>query len=302
MAVPVATAIRRSQSEGVPSVTWAVEQRCRAVIDDERLVDGRVEFPRDEWKRRRWSPATWRAQLAWYGRLRKAGYDYGIDLQGHSKTALCLRIAKPRHRLAARATDGFAARLNPIAAGNEADQHVVERNLEVLRQLSGIEAEPAFIMPAYRDLRARFRGAVPLATINVAAGAPDKCYPLERWVAVAAALRSLGYRTAFVGGPGDPVPDDPDSEILVGKLKLEETIAAVAESSIHLAGDTGTGHIAAAYGVPVVSVFGPTDPARYRPYATAGRGIVLRSGRSTEEVPSEQVIEAAARLQETLRA
>ncbi|MBC8063619.1 MAG: hypothetical protein H7Y17_02220, partial [Chlorobia bacterium] len=41
-------------------------------------------------------------------------------------------------------------------------------------------------------------------------------------------------------------------------------MSAVAHSTIHLAADTGTGHMAAAFGVPFVSVFGPTDPKLFR--------------------------------------
>ena len=47
---------------------------------------------------------------------------------------------------------------------------------------------------------------------------------------------------------------------------------------ICIGGDTGPLHLAAAVGVPVVALFGPTDPARSRPYSP--RAIVLRSERS----------------------
>ncbi len=52
--------------------------------------------------------------------------------------------------------------------------------------------------------------------------------------------------------------------------------------------------MAAAYGVPVVSVFGPTNPVWYRPYTE--RGIVLKEGKRTEDVRPEAVLEAAREL------
>ena len=70
------------------------------VVDENRLVNSVAEFPRDKWKANRWSPATWREQLRAYAGLRKHKFDWGLDLQGHSKTALALRIAKPKRRLA----------------------------------------------------------------------------------------------------------------------------------------------------------------------------------------------------------
>ena len=69
-------------------------------------------------------------------------------------------------------------------------------------------------------------------------------------------------------------------------------MAAVAESHLHLAGDTGTGHIAAAYGTPVVSVFGPTPPERYRPWSARAR--VLRDDSKSVEAVSPDLILAEA--------
>ena len=71
-------------------------------------------------------------------------------------------------------------------------------------------------------------------------------------------------------------------------------MAVIARSSLVLAADTGAGHLAAAYGVPVVSIFGPTDPEEFRPYSDAG--IVLKSGDRTDDVSPEQVVMAAKEL------
>ncbi|RYG34251.1 hypothetical protein EON81_16025, partial [bacterium] len=73
----------------------------------------------------------------------------------------------------------------------------------------------------------------------------------------------------------------------VGKLPLRETLALVQASRLHVASDTGTGHMAAAVGTPVISVFGPTDPAVFRPYAK--RGIVLRDGSNPADVTLEKL-------------
>jgi heptosyltransferase I len=46
-------------------------------------------------------------------------------------------------------------------------------------------------------------------------------------------------------------------------------------TKLFVGGDTGPLHLAAAMQVPVVAIFGPTDPARNGPYRT--RSIVLRN-------------------------
>ena len=72
-------------------------------------------------------------------------------------------------------------------------------------------------------------------------------------------------------------------------------------------------HQAAALGVPVVAIFGPTDPARNGPYGT--QSIVLRHTDSVtsythhdrpddalRSIPAEEVVRAALRLLECDRA
>ena len=84
------------------------------------------------------------------------------------------------------------------------------------------------------------------------------------------------------------------------------------DPAMFLGGDTGPMHLAAALGVPVVGIFGPTDPDRNGPFGT--RSIVLRGSSSTTsyrhvaqadegllEVSAAQVIAASRQLLEVRR-
>ncbi len=62
------------------------------------------------------------------------------------------------------------------------------------------------------------------------------------------------------------------------KGSITELIALTRRARLFVGGDTGPMHLAAALRVPVVGIFGPTDPARNGPYGT--RSIVLRSEES----------------------
>ena len=296
MAVPVAAAIREKYPDA--HISWAIEPRCSAVLDTERLINEVLMFPRDDWESRRWSPSTWASQLRTYMGMRKRRYDLGIDLHGQAKTALCLRIAKPAIRIGVRPRDAITRRLNPVVPFDRGDLHTVEYNLKALAELGSFSQQARFVMPALKAERAKVRGLLPegrpLATIAISAGQPRKAYPVDSWKVVAEALLAKGYQVAFLGGPGDPPSPVEDALDLVGKLSLGETMAAVAESAIHLAADTGTGHMAAAYGVPVVSVFGGTQPKTFRPYTT--RGVVLDGKTSPSLVAPAAVIEAVEGL------
>jgi heptosyltransferase-1 len=71
-------------------------------------------------------------------------------------------------------------------------------------------------------------------------------------------------------------------------------------------------HLAAALRIPVVAIFGPTDPARNGPFGT--RSIVLRNPKSPTtlthrdgpdpgllEITTDQVVAAACKLLESTR-
>jgi heptosyltransferase-1 len=59
------------------------------------------------------------------------------------------------------------------------------------------------------------------------------------------------------------------------QCSITELIALTRRARVFIGGDTGPLHLAAALQVPVVAIFGPTDPARNGPYGT--RSVVLRN-------------------------
>lgn len=63
--------------------------------------------------------------------------------------------------------------------------------------------------------------------------------------------------------------------VLAGKTSVRELMAAVKRCALFLTNDTGPMHIAAAFGVPVVAVFGPTDWRTTAPFGT-GHALVRR--------------------------
>lgn len=298
MAAPVATAIRNTHPDAF--IAWAVESRCKDVVDTDRLCQLRFEIPRDEWRQK---ATSWREQLAFFARLRSYDFDYGLDLQGHSKTAICLRVARPKRRISVRATDPFARLLNPVAKRSRRDQHTVERNLEVLSTFGTFGPPTPPIMPslagAKSQLQAQLQQGRPLATVMLGTGHPRKNFGVQKWTRVADELIRAGYEVALLGGKDDPSPDVAGSINWVGKLTLQQTMAAVSMSQVHIAGDTGTGHIAAAYGVPVVSVFGYTDARLFRPYTE--RGVVLDAGKDMNAVGALEVVQTAVKLVESQR-
>jgi heptosyltransferase-1 len=118
-----------------------------------------------------------------------------------------------------------------------------------------------------------------LAMINPGAGWGAKQWPAERYGEVARVLASDGMIPLINFGPGEEelanqVVAASGSKAVAISCSLGELIALTRRARLFIGGDTGPLHLAAALQVPVVAIFGPTDPARNGPYGT--KSIVLR--------------------------
>jgi len=109
----------------------------------------------------------------------------------------------------------------------------------------------------------------PLVVLNPGAQKASKRWPAERFAAVADALAADGAAVAVSGAPAeravlDHVIEAARAAILdlpAAGLGLAALKPLLARTSLLITNDTGTRHIAAAVGTPVVSLFGPTSPA-----------------------------------------
>ncbi|RYG86643.1 hypothetical protein EON77_03430, partial [bacterium] len=138
------SSLRRERPE--TTIHWLVESRCASVLDTTRLLDRRIEVPRKGADGRKARGMMLR-QMRLYASLRSERYDVGVDLQGHSKTAIALRLAAPRARYLARAKDSLAARAGRVLPHTA--EHHTPIAAEVLGQATGttLSVEGSPIMP-----------------------------------------------------------------------------------------------------------------------------------------------------------
>lgn len=122
--------------------------------------------------------------------------------------------------------------------------------------------------------------------VGVCAGAeygPAKRWPLERFAEVVnqVSAQHAPFRWQLFGAPGEKEMGEKLSamlqaphENLVGKTRLSELIAKLRQCQLLLTNDTGTMHLAAALGIPTVSIFGSTCPIETGPLGE--RHIVIQ--------------------------
>lgn len=255
--------------------------------------------------------------------LRSVHYDVAIDLQGAIRSAVLARWSGARVVYGAAEPRESPASIwytrQTVARG----AHVIEQNLSVAEAVAGAKLHvPCAELPhdpaAERliDQRLAEIGSGDFAILNPGAGWGAKRWPAQRYGSVAKALAKSGLSAIINYGPGE---EDLAHETEVASegaarpmtCSLTELIALTRKAKLFVGGDTGPMHLAAALHVPVVAIFGPTDPSRNGPYRTSNvtRSIVLRNPESPTtharrsqpdeamlEISADMVVDAARRL------
>jgi heptosyltransferase I len=121
-----------------------------------------------------------------------------------------------------------------------------------------------------------------------------------------------GLRSLVNFGPGEEELASTVERVSSGcaqamSTSISELIAITRRAALFIGGDTGPMHLAAILKVPVVAIFGPTNPARNGPYGT--RSVVLRNEASITsharrthpeagmlEISAAEVVDAAVKL------
>jgi len=131
------------------------------------------------------------------------------------------------------------------------------------------------------------------AVIHPVATAPEKAWTVEGFLAVARHLQAAGLEPVFIGGAGDDLTPFSPWRTLAG-APLSEVKSLLAGASLFVGNDSGPAHMAAAFGVPVVVLFGTSDPVIWAPWRTTAAVLTAPGGIRSIEVRG--VIDAIERL------
>lgn len=123
---------------------------------------------------------------------------------------------------------------------------------------------------------------------------PAKDWPAERYVALAQALEAdFGFEVVLLGGPGEAEQKTARHILDDGRLSarsalsssVRQLIWSVRGCDLIISPDTGALHIAHAMGVPVIGLYGHTNPWRVGPYQRY-RDLIVDRYTNPDEVPS----------------
>jgi ADP-heptose:LPS heptosyltransferase len=115
------------------------------------------------------------------------------------------------------------------------------------------------------------------AVIHPFASAPEKAWAAENFVAIARQLRDAHLQPVILAGPADDATPFDDFTVY-RNAPLSQVKAVMSGAQIFVGNDSGPAHIAAAFGVPVVVLFGPSNPVTWAPWRTEAQVLTSREG------------------------
>jgi ADP-heptose:LPS heptosyltransferase len=132
-----------------------------------------------------------------------------------------------------------------------------------------------------------------IAVIHPVAATPQKTWRTDGFLEVARRLKALGLEPVVIGADSDDLSPFHDFSIVQG-APLAKVKTLLAGASFFLGNDSGPAHMAAAFGLPVVVIFGDSNPAIWGPWRTASEVVTAPDGIGQVEI--SQVINALERL------
>jgi len=133
----------------------------------------------------------------------------------------------------------------------------------------------------------------PTAVIHPVAATAEKTWRADGFLAVAGRLTELGMEPVFIGAAADDLTPFGAFRTISG-APLAEIKRLLAGAALFVGNDSGPAHMAAAFGLPVVTIFGNSNPAIWGPWRTAAEVVAAPGG--IGQVTVEQVLDALARL------
>jgi heptosyltransferase-3 len=128
----------------------------------------------------------------------------------------------------------------------------------------------------------------PYAVIHPLAATPEKT-----WTGFVELTEQLDITPVFIGGPGEDLTPFSRWPTVVG-ASLLDIAQLMRDAEIFIGNDSGPAHIAAAFGIPELIFFGPSDEEIWSPWRT--KAEVLKAEGPISSITVERALAALERL------
>jgi len=265
--------------------TWVVEETYAPLVRLHPAVDEVIPVASRRWRKRPHASETWGEVRGLLRTVRARNYDAVVDTQGLVRSALIAKATRgTRHGYDSRSIrEPVASWFYDVRHRVSRDLHAVERN----RLLTGLALgyEP-FGAPDYGLNRRQLAGAAghPYGVLLHGTAQARKQWPVADWIAFGAMIARQGHDLVLPWGTeaeraraveiARALPHARVGE----RVPLDDMARLIAGASFVVGVDTGLLHLAAALGVPLVAIFGASEPGLTGPAGAGPISVVGANG------------------------
>lgn len=281
-ASPIAGALRRSYPHA--HIAWLVESSMAELLASNPYIDELILWPQSEWrqllKQRRFGQLLKRVR-SFSQELKSHQFDWVIDLQGLLKGGVLGWMTRAKRRTGLGSREGSQYLVTEVIPKGGDITRISSEYLFLAEQLH-LDAQvflPELFLPDSAVQRAK--GLLELHGLEAgqyAVLAPFTTRPQKHWFEdgwqklVHLLKEQYGLRAVVLGGPANQeaaeriISQTPGTVSLAGQTSMIETAALVSLAGLLVGVDTGVTHMAVAFNMPAVMLFGSTCP-----YLNTGR-------------------------------
>ncbi len=252
-------------------IHWVIAKGLEGLLEGHPMVNKLWIINKDKWKKIKNAKGTINELKGLFKEMKKEKFDLVVDLQGLLRSGVLTTATGAPVRVGfkeAREGSKFFY-THKVEGGREI--HAVDRYLKIARFLGCDTSDVCFPFPLYkRSSSFSLQSFKDYVVIVPGARWKTKRWPPENFGKLSS---MLPLNTVIAGSKGDM---DIANKIvnlskekatsLAGKTDLNELIEVIRGAQFVVSNDSGPMHIAAALGIPVFAIFGPTDPLRTGPY------------------------------------
>lgn len=286
--LPFLNAIRKRYPEA--EIHWLIFKGFEGLLEGHPMLHKLWVVDKDSWTKFNRAKDTISEIKSFLRDLKEERFDIVVDLQGLLRSGIITAATGAPVRIGFKeAREGSRVFYTDKVPGGK-NIHAVDRYLKAAELLGCDTSEVIFPLPPF-EKTSSFETIIssfilhPPSFEKYVVIVPGARWKTKRWPPeYFGKLASLLHLRSIVVGSKDDINianeivalSQGKSFSLAGKTDLKELIAVIKGSEFLVSNDSGPMHIAAALGVPVFAIFGPTDPARTGPYGK-GHTIVRES-------------------------
>jgi ADP-heptose:LPS heptosyltransferase len=260
------------------AIDWVVRDCFADIVRASGIVDRIFLFHRR---------GGFRKFCALVSEIRKVHYDYILDMQGLARTGIMTHFSRANQKLGRSDARELAWLVydRKISFPAEKSPHAIDILLQFLPELrlpAKLDTELQFSVTPGEEVRAIFSNFDTLR-IRPIALFPESRRKSKEWPYFNQLVHALSEQLTglplVIAGQGSFTTSVHSSNIynLSGRTDINDLIYIVQNSTLIVANDSAPVHLAAAMRVPVIALFGPTDPKKFGPYCGSEKNCVLQA-------------------------